>query len=295
MFTAMKEYRTNKELIEYISSKGVIVSDKEDALKKIERYTYYSVINTYKSVFKNEKGKYFDKVSFDEIYALFEFDKELKNIILRYCLEIETVIKAIMANQISQVYGVKNYLDISNWDASINDTIKKNLIDKINTEIEKDYNTHTAVTHYMDKYGFIPPFVLVKILTFGITSRYYGLLKQSDRQAIAKYFKISDKLLKQILKNLTTIRNIAAHSDRLYNYTSKFYLSFKLIDKSYIKSNNITNLYMVIRCMGKLLTEEQYLALYNSINNEIKKMKESIHSISVDKILNKMGFPLNNN
>lgn len=291
----MKEYRTNKELIEYISSKGVIVSDKEDALKKIERYTYYSVINTYKSVFKNEKGKYFDKVSFDEIYALFEFDKELKNIILRYCLEIETVIKAIMANQISQVYGVKNYLDISNWDASINDTIKKNLIDKINTEIEKDYNTHTAVTHYMDKYGFIPPFVLVKILTFGITSRYYGLLKQSDRQAIAKYFKISDKLLKQILKNLTTIRNIAAHSDRLYNYTSKFYLSFKLIDKSYIKSNNITNLYMVIRCMGKLLTEEQYLALYNSINNEIKKMKESIHSISVDKILNKMGFPLNNN
>lgn len=291
----MKEYRTNKELIEYISSKGVIVSDKEDALKKIERYTYYSVINTYKSVFKNEKGKYFDRVSFDEIYALFEFDKELKNIILRYCLEIETVIKAIMANQISQVYGVKNYLDISNWDASINDTIKKNLIDKINTEIEKDYNTHTAVTHYMDKYGFIPPFVLVKILTFGITSRYYGLLKQSDRQAIAKYFKISDKLLKQILKNLTTIRNIAAHSDRLYNYTSKFYLSFKLIDKSYIKSNNITNLYMVIRCMEKLLTEEQYFALYNSINNEIKKMKESIHSISVDKILNKMGFPLNNN
>ena len=88
MFTAMKEYRTNKELIEYISSKGVIVSDKEDALKKIERYTYYSVINTYKSVFKNEKGKYFDRVSFDEIYALFEFDKELKNIILRYCLEI---------------------------------------------------------------------------------------------------------------------------------------------------------------------------------------------------------------
>ena len=67
--------------------------------------------------------------------------------------------------------------------------------------------------------GFVPPFVLVKILTFGVASSYYGLLKQSDRQAIAKYFKISDKLLKQILKNLTTIRNVAAHSDRLYNYT----------------------------------------------------------------------------
>ena len=79
-----------------------------------------------------------------------------------------------------------------------------------------DYNIHSAITHYKDKYGYIPPFVLMKILTFGVTSRYYGLLKQKDRQEIAKYFKISDKLLKQILKNLTSIRNIAAHSDRLF-------------------------------------------------------------------------------
>ena len=45
---------------------------------------------------------------------------------------------------------------------------KENLLKKINNEIEKDYNIHTAVTHYIDKYGFVPPFVLVKILTFGV-------------------------------------------------------------------------------------------------------------------------------
>lgn len=173
----MKEYRTNEELINYLESKGVIISNKENAIQKIEKYTYYSIVNTYKSIFKDKKGNY-------------------------------------------------------------------------------------AVTHYIDKYGFIPPFVLVKILTFGVASSYYGLLKQSDRQAVAKYFKISDKLLKQILKNLSTIRNIAAHSDRLYSYTSKFYLSFKLIDKDYEKADNITNLYMVIRCMEKLLTKEQYENLY---------------------------------
>lgn len=137
--------------------------------------------------------------------------------------------------------------------------------------------------------------MLVKILTFGVVSSYYGLLKQSDRQAIAKYFKISDKLLKQILKNLTTIRNVAAHSDRLYNYTSKFYLSFKLIDKEYIKSDNITNLYMVIRCMEKLLTNEQYDDLYNLINEEIEKLNKKLKSIEIDKVLKIMGFPVNNN
>lgn len=125
----------------------------------------------------------------------------------------------------------------------------------------------------------------MKILTFGVASSYYDLLKQSDRQAIAKYFKISDKLLKQILKNLTTIRNVAAHSDRLYNYTSKFYFSFKLIDMTYVKSDNITNLYMVIRCMEKLLTREQYADLCDSINDAINKLKENLYSISINKIL----------
>ena len=120
------------------------------------------------------------------------------------------------------------------------------------------------------------------------------MLKQSDRQAIAKYFKISDKLLKQILKNLTTIRNVAAHSDRLYNYTSKFYLSFKLIDKNYVKSDNITNLYMVIRCMEKLLTKEQYKDLYNSIIKEIKVLDKKLNSINIFKVLKIMGFPMNN-
>ena len=289
----MKEYKSNEELINYLLSKGIIVSDKKDAIEKIEKYTYYSIVNTYKNVFKEKNGKYIDNVSFDDIYALFEFDKNLKNVILKYCLEIETVIKSIMANQISKVYGVKDYLSIYNLDDNINTNIKEKLLKKINDEIEKDYNVHTAITHYIDKYRFVPPFVLVKILTFGVASSYYGVLKQSDRQAIAKYFKISDKLLKQILKNLTTIRNIAAHSDRLYNYTSKFYLSFKLIDKNYIKSDNITNLYMVVRCMEKLLTKEQYDKLYNSICEEIRKLTTKIKSIEIYRIIKIMGFPMN--
>lgn len=200
-----------------------------------------------------------------------------------------------MANQISKVYGIQDYLKISNWDINICTDIKENLLKKINNEIEKDYNIHTAVTHYIDRYGFLPPFVLVKILTFGVSSSYYGLLKQSDRQAIAKYFKISDKLLKQILKNLTTVRNMAAHSDRLYNYTSKFYLSFRLIDKNYIKLDNITNLYMVIRCMEKLLTKEQYNELYNFILLEISNLEQKLKSIDINKITKIMGFPMNNN
>ena len=89
----MKEYKTNKELIEYLESKAVIINDKEKALKNIEKYSYYSIINGYKAVFKNKDNNYKDNTSFEEIFALYEFDKNIKAIFLKYILEIEVVIK----------------------------------------------------------------------------------------------------------------------------------------------------------------------------------------------------------
>lgn len=287
----MKEYMSNEQLIDYLISKKVNVINKEEAIKKIEKYTYYSIVNSYKFNFKDSNNNYLPNVSFDEIFALFEFDKNLKYIILKYTLEIETIIKSLMANQISKNYGLINYLTIDNLDDNAQIETKEKLINKINEEINHNYNIHSAITHYKDKYGYIPPFVLMKILTFGVTSRYYGLLKQKDRQKIAKYFKISDKLLKQILKNLTSIRNIAAHSDRLFCFRDKYTLGFKLIDKNYNLKDNTTNLYMMIKALKLILTKGLYNEMIKRINNEIKILDSKLSSISINDILKIMGYP----
>lgn len=287
----MKEYMSNVQLIDYLISKKVNVINKEEAIKKIEKYTYYSIVNSYKFNFKDSKNNYLPNVSFDEIYALFEFDKNLKYIILKYTLEIETITKSLMANQISKNYGLVNYLTIDNLDTKSPVETKEKLINKINEEINHNYNIHSAITHYKDKYGYIPPFVLMKILTFGVTSRYYGLLKQKDRQEIAKYFKISDKLLKQILKNLTSIRNIAAHSDRLFCFRDKYTLSFKIIDKNYTVKDNTTNIYMMIKALKLVLTNDLYNEMIKRINNEIKILDSKLSSISINDILKIMGYP----
>lgn len=287
----MKEYMSNVQLIDYLISKKVNVINKEEAIKKIEKYTYYSIVNSYKFNFKDSKNNYLPNVSFDEIYVLFEFDKNLKYIILKYTIEIETIIKSLMANQISKNYGLVNYLTIDNLDTKSPVETKEKLINKINEEINHNYNIHSAITHYKDKYGYIPPFVLMKILTFGVTSRYYGLLKQKDRQEIAKYFKISDKLLKQILKNLTSIRNIAAHSDRLFCFRDKYTLSFKIIDKNYTVKDNTTNIYMMIKALKLVLTNDLYNEMIKRINNEIKILDSKLSSISINDILKIMGYP----
>lgn len=290
----MKEYKTNEELIKHLLSKNVVVHDKEAALDKIETYTYYSIVNSYKSIFKDENNNYKKGVSFEEIYALFDFDKNIKYIFLKYSLEIEMKIKSLMANQISKQYGVKDYLNISNLDEHSPENVRNKLIEKINKEIEDDYKVHSAITHYKDKYGFIPPFVLSKILTLGVVSSYYGLLKQNDRQAIAKHFKMSDKLLKQTLKNLTMVRNISAHSDCLYTFRSKFNMAYKEIDKEYVREDNFTNLYMMINAMKYFLNEEQQKDFVNSFSDELYKLKCLVTSVDINEFLKAMGFPENN-
>ena len=286
----MKEYKNNEELIEYLISKNVIINDREQALQIIEKYSYYSIINGYKSVFKDEDNNYKSNVSFEEIFALYEFDKNIKAIFLKFTLEIEVVIKSLMANVVAEKYGVEDYLKIENFDENGDEDFINKLIENVNKEIDDNYNKHSAIKHYKDKYNFIPPFVITKILTFGTISRYYGLLKQSDRQKISKYFKISDKLLKQILINLTMVRNIAAHSDRLFCFRSKYYIAFKNIDKSYKRYGNFTNLYMIIKCMQFLLDEEKFQEFENLFNIEIDKLKEKLNSVEINEILKIIGF-----
>ena len=284
----MKEYKNSNELLDYIISKGILVNNKEDALNKMKTYSYYSIINTYKDVFKNKNHEYKKNVSFDEIYALFEFDKNLRSIFLKYSLEIEIILKSLLAETISSRYGIKEYLVKKNFDDTVNETTITESINVIEEEINKQNGKHEAVTHYIDEYGFVPPFVLTKILTLGELSRLYAMLKQSDRQSISKNFKLSDKVLKQIIVNMTMIRNICAHNDRLFSFHSKFRISFKYIQENYNEKS--VNIYMVIKCMESLLPKEKKKEFVKLINNEIKILDSQLKSIKIDNILNIMGF-----
>lgn len=289
----MKEYKNSNELLHYIISKGVSVNNKEDALNKIRTYSYYSIINTYKIVFKNTNNEYKKNVSFVEIFSLFEFDKNLRSIFLKYSLEIEMILKSLLAETISSRYGTQDYLIKENFDDTVNEIIITESINIIKEEIKKQNGKHEAVTHYVNEYGFIPPFVLTKILTLGELSRLYAMLKQPDRQNISKNFKLSDKILKQIIINMTMIRNICAHNDRLFSFHSKFRISFKYIEKNYNEKS--VNIYMVMKCMECLLPKEKKKEFVKLIYNEIKILDSKLKSIKIDNILNIMGFYKNNN
>lgn len=101
---------------------------------------------------------------------------------------------------------------------------------------------------------------------------------------------MSDKLLKQVLINLTMVRNISAHSDRLFNYRSKYDISFKNIEPKYNRKEYLCNLYMIIKCMQVLLDEEKYKEFDLLINDEINKLKNKLITVDINEILVIMGY-----
>ena len=54
----MSDYKDNKELIDFLLSKNLIIKDKKFALDKLEKYSYYLTINSYKHVFKDISEEY---------------------------------------------------------------------------------------------------------------------------------------------------------------------------------------------------------------------------------------------
>ncbi len=75
----MKQYKTNEELLNYLETKSVTINKRKLALKRLEKYSYYSIINSYKYNFKDSNNNnYLPNVTFEEIFALYEFDKNMK-------------------------------------------------------------------------------------------------------------------------------------------------------------------------------------------------------------------------
>jgi abortive infection bacteriophage resistance protein len=62
-------------------------------MRILERENYYNVINGYKELFLASKATatadeaYKTGTTFDEVYALYNFDRELRNIYLKYLLK----------------------------------------------------------------------------------------------------------------------------------------------------------------------------------------------------------------
>lgn len=281
----------------------------------LEQENYYNVINGYKDLFlrKDTHGNaitpetYLPNTHFNELKALFLFDRELRFLFLKYLLIFENSFKTVISYEFSQKYPKANsYLDIANYR---NDDPKGVLkqISILTKTIHDNVGAQGAIKHYIEEHGSVPLWVLVNYLTIGNLSYLYAALKDSEKNTIAKYY--SDKYAKQYkpastlrvssedmesaLKIFNLVRNQCAHDERLFNS-----------DYKNIRVSNIANYYgitnynnrriIVAILYFKVVLNKSY---YNKFHSELSKIfdgyKNEFQTVSFNDILISMGIDLN--
>ena len=87
-----KQFKTLREQLEIMKSKGMTINDEAFAKKVLLRENYF-FLNGYRYPFmKSSSDKHFLKgVTFEEMYSLFLFDRAIRNVFLKNLLIIVIV------------------------------------------------------------------------------------------------------------------------------------------------------------------------------------------------------------
>lgn len=299
-----KVFKSIDEQIEILKTKGMTIND-EDYAKTILLRENYFFLNGYRHVFLNHDNKkhYIKETTFEELYSLFLFDRKLRTIIFKNLLIVENNYKSIFSYVMSKKYGYreKDYLNPSNFDRSKAKTRQINdLLRKLKRQIRVNGTQHQATCHYINNYGYIPMWVGVKVLSFGIMSEMFSILKIEDKESITDMYKVSVSDFEIYLSILANYRNLCAHEDILFNhYTQRWipnskYHNLMNIDKTdgeYIYGKN--DIFALIIILKSILIPDDFKMMMNEIIYEIDILSSKLKVIEIDKILDKMGFPNN--
>lgn len=298
-----KVFKTLDEQVEILRTKGLTIND-EDFAKDILLRENYFFISGYRHLFMiNSKDKFINGTTFEELYAMFHFDRSMRNIFFKYILMVENNIKSLISYRLSKKYGFKekDYLNVDNFTQNPMKVRQvHDILDKMRRQIRVNGKQHTATLHYLSNYGYIPLWILVKVLSFGIVSELYTILKEEDQDAIAEFYKTDSASLSIFLAVLSNFRNLCAHEDILYEHRTQraipdnkyhFKLNIEKNEDEYIYGK--TDLYCVVIILKIMLTEREFRNFINEVSYEIDYLEGRIKTISKEVILNKIGFPIN--
>ena len=299
-----KEFKTLDEQIEILKNRGLVINDIDKTEELLLRENYF-FINGYRHIFmKNHKeDSFIPGTTFEELYAVFQFDRSFRNVLFKNLLIVENNLKSIIAYKLSKKYGIreKDYLKPSNFSQDIKKVRQVNdVLNKIKRQIKLNGRQHSATLHYISNYGYVPLWILVKLLSFGMINELYSILKPDDKLAIAEYYNLDVETLGIYIALLSNYRNLCAHEDIVYDHRTQkeipdtryhMELDVPTTNDEYIYGkDDIFAVVIMLKCM---LTESDFTDFVNEVSYDLDLLDGRVNIIPQSKILDRMGFPSN--
>ncbi len=300
-----KTFKTLDEQILLLQEKGLVIDDIDYAKEVLLRENYFFLMG-YRHIFLRDDGsrKFIAGTNFRELHGLFNFDRQLRNILFKNILIVENNLKSILSHVMSKNHGFKeqNYLNADNFVKDYSKTRQINdLIRKMRRQISVNGKQHSATSHYINNYGYIPLWIVVKVLSFGIVGELYQVLQKEDQEEISKIYGVSVYNLMNYFPLLANYRNLCAHEDLCFNNkTHKRIEHTKYHDILNIPKNEedeyiygANDLFAIVIIMKQILKDEDFVLMMNEISYELDILDGKVDTIEMEKILEAMGFPTN--
>lgn len=304
-----KPFKTIDEQLKILQKRNLIFLNEEADKKKLRDYGYYEIINGYKPHFlkdstDDEQG-YKNGINFQHVFDLYDLDKKIRNDVRSSLEDFEQSFKQNLAYVISRDISEdqNRYTKKSHYNTGKTHHYKKRngqkyilndrdrLLKQFNNILTSDYDPYK---YYKEKHNNIPPWILVKGLTFGNTIYWFRLSKPNIRkEVIARMLNLDVKILETVNEQLGITRafsdvlnlylhyrNLSSHSGRIYdhrsqkyqirNYSTFIYQSNKVIfetSKEFSKGTLRSSIGTVLRTLNMFSNEDPYL--YLMVNLEI--------------------------
>lgn len=157
-----KEFLTYQQQMEKLRSSGLTIEDEGACCRVLADIGYFPVVNGYQSFFRDPSTRvYREGATFGDILALYEFDIELREIMLDALLKVEVKIRSAVAYEFCAAYGESQskYLDARCYAASKGSKrVLPKLLNMLDYIANKD-TSHEYLAYYRRAYKNVPLWV----------------------------------------------------------------------------------------------------------------------------------------
>ncbi len=205
--------------IAHLTSQGMLISDARRAEHWLRHVSYYR-LSAYWLPFEHPKEqagpRFVAGTNFDTVVALYEFDRQLRLLVLDAIERVEVAIRGSWAYALANRGGPHGYLTASLYS-------DRRLFHENLSRLARDVGTspETYIDHYRRTYddpAMPPVWMVAEMMSFGQLSRWYSSLQdRALRNDIARPLGLPETILVPLLKHLSTVRNSCAHHARLWN------------------------------------------------------------------------------
>lgn len=281
-----KEALTLEQQLNRWKSRGLQINDQPHALRYLNDIGYYR-FSFYTKPFQTNSSThdFKDGTTFNDILALYIFDRQLRVLMIDAIERIEVSIRTRLGNHMAVKYNDPFWYTLPDNFGSIRE--QASFIGHIGRDLRQNgsHMKKVFIKHYYDAYGepdMPPSWMMIELLSFGQVSRLIQGIKKEDRKEIASSYEVPEMILKSWLHSVSAVRNICAHHERLWD--NRFSVTpkenrdnpiFAGIDKNHFFAQTL-----IIKWFLDRITEG---------STWVDRLVKLIEGVNVDK--QRMGFP----